>query len=83
MKDLIEAIRNKSKSCNIHTQRGRDIKGAYVDCIIMIQEWQKANSVYPVLADVLAEFQRHGHTSPERFEMKWDTLEQILSKYFS
>lgn len=38
---------------------------------------------YAVLADVLAEFQKHGNTSPERFEMTWDTLEQILSKYFS
>lgn len=83
MKYLIEEIRKKSKACNMRSQRGRDIKGAYIDCIIMIKEWEKANCVYPVLADVLAEFTKHGHTSPERFEMTWDTLEKILSKYFS
>jgi hypothetical protein len=83
MKDLIKAIRDKSKGCNIHTQRGRDIKGAYVDCIIMIQEWEKANSVYPVLADVIAEFEKKGSCCPEKFEMKWETLEDILSNYFS
>jgi hypothetical protein len=36
-----------------------------------------------VLDDVLAEFQKYGHTSPEKFEMTWDTLKKILSKYFS
>jgi DNA-directed RNA polymerase subunit RPC12/RpoP len=35
------------------------------------------------LGDVLAEFQKHGNTSPECFEMKWETLEKILSKYFT
>lgn len=54
MKDLIEAIRNKSNGCNIDTKDGRIRKSAYVDCIIMIQEWEKVNSVYPVLAEVRA-----------------------------
>jgi hypothetical protein len=39
MDEIIKAIRQKAKNCYSNTKEGRARKGAYVDCIGIIQEY--------------------------------------------
>jgi len=55
MKNIIEIIQNKSNNISTSTKLERRTKGAYVDCLCMLQEEQerieKANSVFTLLVD--------------------------------
>ena len=51
MEELIKQIKFKADSIPTNTKENRRVKGAYVDCLMMLKEALK-NSSNPVLADI-------------------------------
>ena len=80
MEELLKTLREKAKSCGDKTKESMARKGAYVDCIILIEKQLHKNAVVGRSEQLLA-FKKW---EAEKCKLPWDASpEQIIEQYIS